>query len=696
MFGGTGEDSYVYLNDLWSIPLSGGPKWIEIAPEGPTPAPRINFAMVYDSRRHRLILYGGRITPGPTGTPSIVSGDTWTLSLAAGSKWTQVDSPTGPSPGPRTAHEAVYDSVRDQLIVVGGENESGGRAFDVWALDLSGAGGWSMLTSWAGEFISDGVVLDTARQRLVAIDRKFSGSHDLWELDLERPQRWTRLPNYSPMPARSDFTISYDPIGDRAVLVGGFYRNGGGGANAVWQHSFRDSAWSEITAGSEPGRHNLGSSAYDPLRHRIILSGGTWENHAVWAFSLAAGGGWGELISDSQPRMRFGHVGIYDPVGEKLVIFGGWPGPFSDVWALSLGDDPQWTSLSTVGAPEISVTDITGVLDTRRHRLLVYAENPRRVWALDLGPPNNWSMIEPVNTPPDDRVGDHVGIYDPVRDRLIVFGHETWALNLSGAVTWAKLETRGETPPRLWNAAAIYDPMRDRMIVYGGWASGTTGRTWSLTLSDPPEWSLLAEPASTALEREGHSAIYDPIRDRMVVYAGYNSREGSQRLDTWALDLAGTPAWHELTQVERPTMRRWDHVSVYDSKYDRMIVCSGYDTKSNWALEWGVPPLEVEVEVQPGLALNPAAFRSKGLIAAVVFGAPHVNVMDLDLETARLGGAGIAINGAGIRMSEFKLVNDDPWDDFEFRVRADEVKLENTEQELKFEALNSTAKCNSN
>ena len=133
----------------------------------------------------------------------------------------------------------------------------------------------------------------------------------------------------------------------------------------------------------------------------------------------------------------------------------------------------------------------------------------------------------------------HQGIYDPVRDRLVVFGghqttcvghhcqistyfREVWAMNLGGTPTWTQVAVQGDPPPPLGRASVIYDPVRDRMIIFGGSALispyGSPGRAWALTLSGTPTWSVLAEPASNVLQRDGQSAVYDALRDRMVIH----------------------------------------------------------------------------------------------------------------------------------------------------------------------------------
>ena len=42
-----------------------------------------------------------------------------------------------------------------------------------------------------------------------------------------------------------------------------------------------------------------------------------------------------------------------------------------------------------------------------------------------------------------------------------------------------------------------------------------------------------------------------------------------------------------------------DHVAVYDPLNDRMIVNSGYDTRTTWALNWRDSPTKVLISAGP-------------------------------------------------------------------------------------------------
>jgi len=126
MFGGWNGDE---LEDLWAFndngPVGG---WKSLLATGPD---RTDHVAVIDRRRHRLVTHGGALHPSTLG-------DVWAASLDAPVAWTQL-TPAGTAPVARNEHAAIYDAKRDRMIVFGGRGGGIGDVLgDLWALDFSG------------------------------------------------------------------------------------------------------------------------------------------------------------------------------------------------------------------------------------------------------------------------------------------------------------------------------------------------------------------------------------------------------------------------------------------------------------------------------------------------------------------------------------------------------------------------------
>jgi hypothetical protein len=166
----------------------------------------------------------------------------------------------------------------------------------------------------------------------------------------------------------------------------------------------------------------------------------------------------------------YGHVAIYDPVRDRMLVFGGADnyGPRTDVWSLSMTDPNPWTKLVPGGTPPASASWGETIYDPVRDRMVVIGRDGAfapGVWTLSLSDPPQWMQLTPGGVP----AGDGAAIYDTVRDRVIVSnGATTWALSLSGSPSWSEVTTGGPMPTERYNAVAIYDSPRDRMVFFGG------------------------------------------------------------------------------------------------------------------------------------------------------------------------------------------------------------------------------------
>jgi hypothetical protein len=205
------------------------------------------------------------------------------------------------------------------------------------------------------------------------------------------------------------------------------------------------------------------------------------------------------------------------------------------------------------------------------------------VWALDAAS-GEWSQILPQGTPPDARVLSGM-VYDPSRDRVVVFGgswyNDTWVLRFSGpgAPAWEPLAVAGTSPSR-YGMVSIYDPLRDRVVMFGGYSQSTSAHyndVWELTFSGTPTWHPLSIPPPLPVPRELCSGVYDAANDRMVVFGGwrYGLEGGYAFSDVWALPLSGAPHWTQLFP-DLATKVGARSSTVYDPARGRMIVFGGH------------------------------------------------------------------------------------------------------------------------
>jgi hypothetical protein len=302
-----------------------------------------------------------------------------------------------------------------------------------------------------------------------------------------------------------------------------------------------------------------------------------------------------------QPSTLERHTAVYDPVRQRMVVFGGAAGTrmTNETWQLTLAGAPRWTPLAAAGDLPSKRLGHSAVYDPGRDRMLVLGGLDSSgvvladVWALSLSDPPAWSRVQPAGTPPRAR-SYHTAVYDPLRDRVVIYGGsdqfnipfgDVWCLWLAPTPRWEALTPQGP-PAARYGHSAIFDPVGDQMLVFSGGAFASND-VWALSLGASPAWTLLQPLGTLPLQRRGHSAIYDPRGDRMIVFGGDDLNQPFN--DVWELSLTGPPAWSALVAAGDAPSPRGYHSAVYDSAYRRMVLFGGYPnvTEPTWALSLG-------------------------------------------------------------------------------------------------------------
>lgn len=495
---------------------------------------REQHSVIVDAPGKRLVMFGGE-------NGDATSGDVWTRPTTGATGWTLVVASGGPSA--RARHVAVFDPRRRRMLVFGGMTSlRGPLANDTWALDLSGTPTWHE--------ISPGGALPPARELAAAV---------------------------------------YDPVRDRLIVFGGY---AGGTLNDVWA---------------------------------LTLSGTPEWTHIIPAQGLDAQAPAGnpDLIIniDDPPYPREGSVAVYDPIGDRMIVIGGFTGSrvLNDVWALRLSPDPpRWQELTPPGDTGFNARFFTSaVYDTARGLVMVAGGSGDPllpfVWELTLRTTTSSLQLATVGPMHVARSGQTASIVTE-DDRILYFGgydgtyhDDTWSLSLAGP-KWSQLEPDRPDPlSGRYAPAVVFDAPRDRMIVHGGadYVYGECGEetrlwgdVWSLSLGPRPEWSLIQPSGTPPTARVEHAAALDPVRQRMIVFAGW---DGTFRNDLWALSLAGQPAWSPIQAEGTPPVGRDAMALVYDAKRDRMLMFGGFDGQNFlgdlWALELSGTPRWTEIAV---------------------------------------------------------------------------------------------------
>ncbi|HEY6253668.1 MAG TPA: kelch repeat-containing protein [Candidatus Angelobacter sp.] len=208
----------------------------------------------------------------------------------------------------------------------------------------------------------------------------------------------------------------------------------------------------------------------------------------------------------------------------------------------------------------------------------------------------SWTESGPLN-----REG-HSAVLDTTTNRMIVFGglpnvantnsqsnlNDVWRLNGTGGtnLSWTHVHPTGTAPVGRWGHTAVYDPSSNRMIVFGGGEGRTSpcdNDVWVLTNANgtggTPAWLQLSPAGSAPAPRVQHGSVYDPNTNTMIIYGGddcFSTIFG----DVWVLSnangLTGTPTWMQLNPTGGgPGPREISGGVAYDSTNNRLIVFGG-------------------------------------------------------------------------------------------------------------------------
>ena len=90
------------------------------------------------------------------------------------------------------------------------------------------------------------------------------------------------------------------------------------------------------------------------------------------------------------------------------------------------------------------------------------------------------------------------------------------------------------------------------MIVFGGAVAGpSVNDVWSFDLAGGTGWNELMPAGTAPSPRQRHTAVYDGLNQRMILYGG-GADGGFELGDVWELTLSAFITLASVTSVRRP------------------------------------------------------------------------------------------------------------------------------------------------
>ena len=337
-------------------------------------------------------------------------------------------------------------------------------------------------------------------------------------------------------PARAWAAGAFDSLRGRVVLFGGS-ANAGALLGDTWEWTASGPAgggtWTLAATGGPSARSRAGL-AYDTVRQRTVLfgglvSGGQFSNQ-TWEWDGTA---WLLRLPAASPPAMAGNLLEYDASRQRTVLVSTIGFTHARTWEY---DGATWT-LTPDSTPIASSTSHSLAYDAARARMVlagpVYTGGYGTVgtWERDAG---GW-VLKAVEGPWEPTALE----FDPVRARVLNVDHlaysgstAIWAWN-GAAAEWEVVSSSG--PPRVPARAPVYDAAGGQLLLVGGGTSNAPINETRLFRSDVRSGPILTEVGARGL----YSPIGAPPVTLRVAATGTSPLSFRWRLNTVELSDGG-------------------------------------------------------------------------------------------------------------------------------------------------------------
>ena len=435
---------------------------------------------------------------------------------------------------------------------------------------------------------------------------------DTWDWN---GQVWTQLfPQHVP-PARYGYVMVYDSARQRIVMFGGRTANNTKDLNDTWV--FKNGDWTQIDTPNSPGGRVLAGGAYDPLRDRVVVFGGatisadektTTPYHDTWEFD---GTTWTKVLSDGptvdKPLMTWDaarHVVFLLAVDSKIATHQYTYDPAA----------PAWNEKTGIGLPTC-VNEGAIVFQERNNTVYFTGGSCSGVTSIEDNlewDGEKWNVVTvKVNV---GRLFGPAMTYDASRQQVVLFGgspatggaprNELWVYNGD----WTPIFDTGLTP----SARSLFvfrpDPVGGGIWLFGGLdpAGDTNSDFWKFQYG---KWQPVVTATDAPEACSSPASAFDTNRNKLVIVCADST--------TAEFDLTD---WKILAPKHAPQSRAFRSMA-YDENLKKSVIFGGYlDDYVNETWLWdGTDWTEVSRNLPPW-RIRAAMWFDSHLNRTVIFG----------------------------------------------------------------------------
>lgn len=315
--------------------------------------------------------------------------------------------------------------------------------------------------------------------------------------------------------------------------------------------------------------------------------------------ALAWAGTWEKVEVTDAPYIS-GHTCVYYGTDGSMYLLGDASLLDASIYRISLNSADK-TTIVVASSDTVKRYGHSAVMDTTADRIIVFGGNTgshyndlvtNTVYSFDILA-NTWAVLPTTGTDIPAARSAHAAVFDPQFNRMIIYGgrdvdqtvlNDTYVLDLSVApAQWSKASLAYDAPAR-WQATAVFDPTRNRMVIFGGVKANNepTAELWYLNLSAANlsnlRWTQIFPDStpSSDLARTAQVMVYDPNTDRIVVSTGWAPLTLTEAFydTTYAFDFS-TALWSLVAPGPDMPRARRNASGVYDTINRKMIIFGG-------------------------------------------------------------------------------------------------------------------------